>query len=264
MAGPGDIIESFRCWRDGVDDPSQVAVTYSGQFYQVCRDLGLEGFALSSHPRAQTVVDPPFRLEHRPLGLERAAGARYHLGEIIYDLRLIASCVRFGADTVLLQGGYHYWFLFALLRPFGIRMIPILMVVLWRKHGALDLYRKLLGRLNGWFFRRAAWRILSMSDDISRQVAELTSGRSVPIELFFPRFRRELFWPVSPPASTPFRVLFAGRIEGHKGVFDLLEVARRLASRGRADIEFDLCGTGGAFEELGRRVAPMPWWCRRQ
>jgi len=38
---------------------------------------------------------------------------------------------------------------------------------------------------------------------------------------------------------TPFRVLFVGRIERFKGVFDLLDIAQRFSSEAQ-DIIFDL------------------------
>jgi glycosyltransferase involved in cell wall biosynthesis len=37
-------------------------------------------------------------------------------------------------------------------------------------------------------------------------------------------------------------------------VFDLLNVAKRFATEGRTDIEFDLCGDGQALEELRRQA----------
>jgi glycosyltransferase involved in cell wall biosynthesis len=49
-------------------------------------------------------------------------------------------------------------------------------------------------------------------------------------------------------------VFFAGRIERDKGVFDLLTIAKRFKAAGVDDVAFDVCGTGGAFEELKREV----------
>ena len=34
-AGPGDVVGTYRHWKEGRDDPSQVAITYSGQFYDL-------------------------------------------------------------------------------------------------------------------------------------------------------------------------------------------------------------------------------------
>ena len=69
---------------------------------------------------------------------------------------------------------------------------------------------------------------------------------------FLPTYRRTEFVDVAEPDDkrSPFRVLFAGRIESDKGVFDLLEIAQRLSAEGRQDITFDLCGEGSALEPL--------------
>jgi glycosyltransferase involved in cell wall biosynthesis len=48
----------------------------------------------------------------------------------------------------------------------------------------------------------------------------------------------------------PFRILFVGRMEADKGVFDILEIAKRFASEGRKDFVFELCGSGSALECL--------------
>jgi glycosyltransferase involved in cell wall biosynthesis len=45
-------------------------------------------------------------------------------------------------------------------------------------------------------------------------------------------------------------VLFAGRIEVDKGVFDLLEIAKQFKREGRDNIKFNICGTGSAFKLL--------------
>ena len=80
----------------------------------------------------------------------------------------------------------------------------------------------------------------------------------VPVLRFAPTYRAELFRPgasTPPPVPPPFRVFYAGRVEQNKGVFALLDVAKRFAAEGRTDIEFDLCGDGNALEELRRRAA---------
>jgi glycogen(starch) synthase len=255
IAGPGDIVVSYRHWKDQSDDPSQLAVTYSGQFYEVCRVLDAESLAVSSHPRGERLDDPPFRVENRPSRYEQRTGLGYHLGEIGRCLRLIASAVAFRADAVVIQGGFTHWYLFGLLRLFGIDVIPVLMVVFWRKYHSPGKVARTALRLNGWFFRHCVARILCASDDIRRQVVEVAGGRPAPIEFFLPMFRAESF-PSLGAATTrpPFRILFAGRMEANKGIFDLLKVASLLEAEGRTDIEFDLCGTGTAFDELKNRV----------
>ncbi|HEX5242897.1 MAG TPA: glycosyltransferase family 4 protein, partial [Tepidisphaeraceae bacterium] len=96
---------------------------------------------------------------------------------------------------------------------------------------------------------------LSLSNDITDQLTELIGTIQKPMEPFLPSYRREAFAGLdSAPLPPPFRVFFAGRIERNKGVFDLLEIARRFSHEGRSDIEFDLCGEGGALPELRQQT----------
>jgi glycosyltransferase involved in cell wall biosynthesis len=73
--------------------------------------------------------------------------------------------------------------------------------------------------------------------------------------VFRPSFPAAAFAEI-PPArnfSAPFRVMFAGRIEQNKGVFDILEIAEKLREKGRP-IEFTLCGDGGALEAVEKAI----------
>ena len=111
-------------------------------------------------------------------------------------------------------------------------------------------------RLDGWFFRKRTAGVISLSKDITDQVMELLDGSTKTIVPFLPTYRAQSFEKLpKPPSIPPMRVFFAGRIERNKGVFDLLEIARRFAAEGRMDIEFDLCGDGGALPELRQAVA---------
>lgn len=257
IAGPGAVAVAYGNWRDGVDDPSEVALTYSGQFYEVCRGRDYEAYVVSTNAEARTVREGRFRIEHRPdNGWLRRGGLGYHLGEIRYALGLMGSAIRFRADAVLINGGWSHWYLFALLRLFGMTLIPTLHVMLWPKLKALSRSKRLFRRGNAWFFRTQPRAIMAVSPEIGRQVTELVGGAYKPIEVFLPAFRPEYFDAVAdPPEGRPFRVLYVGRVEGYKGVFDLLAIARRFQAEGRTDIEFDLCGSGGALDELRRQAA---------
>ena len=52
-AGPGDVIGTYNHWINRQDDPSQVSVTYSGQFYEVCCALDAEGYVISSYGKKE-------------------------------------------------------------------------------------------------------------------------------------------------------------------------------------------------------------------
>lgn len=256
-AGPGDVIGTYRHWREGHDDPGQVAMTYSGQFYDVCKELGAHGYAIASHPRREVVNDGTFRIEHRTIPFSGSKALLYHLGQCWMGLRMSVAALRYGADALVICDGTAHWFALRLLPKFGVKVIPTLHCMLWRKCAPPPgRVQRLIRRLDQPFWRKCAWRVLSASHDITRQLDELTSGRHPPVIDFLPTYRVGTFAenPDPPEQRVPFRVLFAGRIERYKGVFDLLEIAKRFAAAGKLDVEFDLCGNGSHLGELKRQV----------
>ena len=251
-AGPGDVIGTYEYWRDGRDDPAQVAMTYSGQFYDLCRELDAQALVISTCSRRASIRDGRFTIQHRPIPLRTRSGVLYHIGQLLHELRLVGAALRFRADVVVV-GGYGHWFAFLMLPMLGIHVVPTLHCVLWCKEsrpGHSVASRQLL-RLNRRMFARCT-AIMAVSDDIASQVTEMTAGQHPPLVSFLPTYRRSTFAGVAEPDPTqlPFRVLFAGRVERNKGVFDLLEAARRFKAEGRKGIVFDICGSGSALTGL--------------
>jgi glycosyltransferase involved in cell wall biosynthesis len=135
-------------------------------------------------------------------------------------------------------------------------VVSSLHCVLWPKYRGQKPTQRFIRFLNARFLRRGAFRILSMSEDITKQVTETTGGRPRPISQFLPTYRAGQFAGIAPadPGRRPFRVVFAGRIEQNKGVFDLLTIAERFDADGIRDIEFDICGTGSALDNLRKQA----------
>jgi glycogen(starch) synthase len=256
-AGPGDIIGTWKHWRDGRDDPGQVAMTYSGQFYDVCRYLGAAGYAIASHPRRETVGDQQFRIEHRPIPFAKStSGLAYHVGQALSAWQMTWRAFRYRADALVICDGTCHWFALRLLPFLGIEVIPTIHCMLWRKSDPpAGRLKRIIARLDQTFWRRSPRGILSASTDITEQIDQATQNDHRPVIPFLPTYRTDTFEPAPPPSSrTPFRVLFAGRIERYKGVFDLLDIARQFSAAGRTTIEFDLCGTGSDIDSLRQQV----------
>jgi glycogen synthase len=249
-AGPGDVIGTYHYWKQGQDDPSQVAITFSGQFYEVCSRLNAQGYVISSNPQQNFVQDGQFTLEHRPVPLAHKSGVLYHLGQIWYGMGLVFSALRFKADIVVACDTSHY-FVLSVLPLLGIQVVASLHCVLWHKYLPPSKGQKLLFKLNQSFFAKDCLAVLAISEDVIVQVQQVTHNQFRPIIPFLSYYRRSEFAQISPPdlARSPFRVLFGGRIERDKGVFDLLEIAKRFLAAGRKDIVFDICGDGSALEE---------------
>jgi glycogen synthase len=251
-AGPGNVIGTYKYWLNGQDDPSQVCVTYSGQFYDVCRFLDAEGYVISSFKEKEFFHDGQFTIEHRPMQFKNASGILYHFNQVWYGIGLIFSALTWKPDIAVVNEGTTHWFVLSILPYLGVKVVPSLHCTLWRKYIPLTTTEKIISRLNKHFFTNGCTAVLTASIDISKQVQECAGRRSRPIFEFLPMYRRSVFDGIAPPNEQylPFIVLFVGRIEVYKGVFDLLEIAKHFSCKGRQDIKFEICGTGSALESL--------------
>ena len=256
VAGGGDVIGTYRCWREGRDDPSQVARTYSGQFYDVCHALGIHATVIGYHPRQERIEEDGFTIEHRPMRLSSWHGPFYHLGQYWFHLAVVWRAIRDRCDIVFPATEAHlapYWIAVAN----KMDVVPINHCTLWPKRRRFGL-DALVRFFDKQFFRRGCSSIMVASKEISDQIDELTGGVHPPFAEFLPNYRRDMFAeiPKADHSARPFRVLFAGRIEENKGVFDLLEIATDLLQR-RHDIVFDIAGDGSTMVELRQRAIAL-------
>jgi glycogen(starch) synthase len=253
-AGPGDVLVTYSHWREGRDDPGQVSVTYSGQFYSLVRELGARACVISSSNRVQTVRENEFVIVNRPMPLARRRAILYFTGQWIWALRFIVSALRFGADAAVIDMTMCSMRPLRILPRLGIPLILSGHVVLWpklhRPQGLRWRFQKLLAST----LTHAPAAILSITSELDRQIRELTGGRSAPIIRFVPTYRRGAIENVPPPPAEPFRVMFAGRLVRDKGVFDLVEIARILRERGYGDIHIDIAGDGPDLEPLQKAI----------
>jgi len=253
MGGAGDSVGSYQYWKSGVDDPRQVSMSYAGQFFDVCREVGADVYALNGWKEKGFLREGSWTLHNVPVPYSGQGGLRHHLGQFGYGLYMFALALRHRAELAVVGGGTH-WFVLALFRMAGIEVVPSIHCVLWRKFSPpTGRVSRLIRRLNGWFFGRVPLAVLSASDEIAAQILSIAgNGGSRPLVEFLPTYETSTFAPTDtpPPAPRPFRVLFVGRVEADKGVFEVLRMARDLRAAGHADIEVDVCGTGSALERL--------------
>ncbi len=254
--GPEDVIEAYKYWVKNQDAPSQVSVPYSSQFYEVCQALDANGYVIAQSNESEFIRDERFTIERRPIPLASATGLMYHFRQIWCGLILLFDAIRFKADFAIVSSGTTHWFVLYLFSLMGIKIIPSIHCVLWAKYLPIRLADKLSLKLSRNLFASKCEAMLAVSHDITEQIAQLTDGEHQPVLEFFPSFRRKDFANIPEPSQgiSPFRVLFAGRIEENKGVFDLLSIMKRFVSEGMEDIVFDICGSGSALESLRLEV----------
>src|SRR5207248_9544758 len=119
------------------------------------------------------------------------------------------------------------------------------------------LTRRILLHLDGWFWRHIAQATICVSPECERQVRVVARRPRGGVFQYRAQFRRSFFAAIAPPPPhevRPFRVLFVGRVEANKGVFDLLAMADRLNALLPRQFEWHICGHGTASTELARQV----------
>ncbi|RDD30387.1 glycosyl transferase [Prosthecochloris sp. ZM] len=249
-AGPGDIVSTFANWKRGIDDPHQVAVTYSSLFFDTCRSLGAKGIAISSCPRADTVTTEQFHVENLPKPPQKS-GLAFHFQQIAYVMTILRKAVDAKADILVMADSTGHFFPLEWFAPASLYIIPSLHCTLWPRSKNSSLITKIIARLNRGIFRRRALAILCLSHDIRKQLLTITGNTTVPIYPFIPHYRRDVFATLPPPPqSSTFRLIYAGRMETEKGIDDLLEVAVTLSEKKIDSIEIHLCGNGSQEARL--------------
>jgi glycogen synthase len=249
--GPGDTIKD---WSEDQHDPR--SITFKSQFNEFCRDVGAETYIIAYHAKKAIYRNGPFTLEHRPKPMSGAAGIRYHVAQALYAFSLFLTAVRFRADVAVLDSGTSQYFMLGLFKLAGIKIVIILHNTLWPAgFPPTRPLPRIIAKLDSLFFRWVPIGTIGVSPECTRQVEELTKGKHRPIYQIRAQFRREYFRaiPAPPPHNQPpFRIMFMGRITRDKGVFDILEMAKRIEAQRRGRVRWEIHGVGPDLDELIR------------
>jgi glycosyltransferase involved in cell wall biosynthesis len=250
--GAANIIGAHEAWRSGVQDPTEVSITFSSQIADFCRSIGAHAYFVSPHGDARTATIDEFVLEHRPK--KGGHGLSYHLNEIVYALGLLMTARRFKADLALMDTGATPVFMLTLFKLFGIPVVSILHNTLWPAHFPQQRRRdRVLRWLDRIFWRHGAAGAIAVSPECERQVRAEAPRLTYPIIQIRAQFHRDYFAAIPPPpphTQRPFRVMFIGRVTESKGIFDMLEMAQSLERTDPGLVHWTICGKGDGFDAL--------------
>lgn len=250
QAGPGDAVGTYEQWAEGRHDARVPVLAYSAQFYSMVAALGAEALVITESGQQPAVPDPRFRF----ICVKRDRSARrlgWHLAERDYARRLAATINDWAPDATILGGDLKPGAYHAVARQ-G-RLFLTLHSTFWPMGSRPQ--ERLRDRARQWALGRALARAegaVCTSLECARQLEALTGGGQ-RVEAELPQV---LAAHLHPPRSRARarRLLFLGRIEANKGVFDLLEAFGALAPR-FADARLVLAGTGSADDALADAVA---------
>lgn len=254
--GAADAVKDYETWSVGKRTYHGLSNTCSIQLMRICEERGLFCHLVSRVKRPARVAGTHISAENKPIPFQGRGGILYHVGQLYYELYLIWTAVRLRTDLVIVRESGH-WFVMCLMSLFGTKVIPELQCSLWNAAlPDMPARRTWLRRANDYFFSRHAFAVLVLSKTIGDQVRRISGPNGPPIINFVPNYHSAPFDAVPEPNSGrhSFRVLYIGRIERNKGVFDLLETAERLRTKHGARFLFDLCGKGRAYDELSDSI----------
>lgn len=273
LPGPIDALQTYNSWLTQEEDSSSVAISYLWQFFDLCQELNAEALVLSmrkTDENKNSSIDSKsldeetllnggkIKIQYFPALFQASScGILFHLGKIIYLLRLCLVAIIYRADAVVITPARGYLFVLAPLTWLGIKVIPTLHCTFWpkfsKKNSAID--QKLV-QLSGNFIKNHCEAVLAFPGEVTNQVSLLTGG-SKKILNFLPTYRKQYFSQVDPPnpESTPFHILFLGRVTREKGVYTLVEIAQKLRTKGtESNFVFDICGDGPELEALQKTI----------
>ena len=94
---------------NGEQDPTQMSLTFSGEFADFCKESGAQAYIVSSYNEKQIFRDAEFVIESRPKARLRS-GIWYHLSEISYGIGLFITALRYRANVAVLNSGSTHYF----------------------------------------------------------------------------------------------------------------------------------------------------------
>ncbi|MFK3889929.1 glycosyltransferase family 4 protein [Sphingomonas sp. NPDC079357] len=254
ISGPVDARVVHDSWRSG-EPLGYFGTSYLLQFFDVADALGRDLIVTTSADTTRyDEVRAGVHIMNRPRRV--AGGLRYHLAEIAWLWARVRETVAGGARVIVLTDAMFHWWALVPWRWRGVRFVNALHCAILRPAAREPLTRRVLGRLLAWLHYRFGDPTLAASPLIVEQVKALSGGR-IDATLFLPTYAPAQFATIAPPAASPrddFHVLFAGRVERNKGVFDMLEACRRLHAEGGRRIVFHICGEGTASMALRDEV----------
>ncbi|KXJ49256.1 MAG: hypothetical protein AXW17_11420 [Colwellia sp. Phe_37] len=255
-SGPANLVRTYDYWLQGTSDPNEVSITFSSQILDYCKKTNSPVYMISTSADKKLLVDNDVTIEHRKkTNISFLGGLGYHLSELIYGIGLLITALRFKADIVLADSGVTHYFILFLFRLFGIKVIPVLHNTLWPSgFPPKKLSQRCVDWLDKWFFIYGANAITGVSDECRIQVESLAGQKAVAKFFQFRAQFEEDFFSKIPAApdidKKPFTILFVGRVEEFKGVYDIVEMASKLDDAHPGKFHWMICGTGPCLENL--------------
>lgn len=252
LSGPIDGPAVYDIWQKKSKQP-YLGTSYLSQFYDLIDREDHSGFVITCLPgRKATSYRKNLKICNIPRD-HGASGFWYHLFSAMWVIRSTFLIIAERPKYLIVTDAQDYWFLMLPARLMGIRIIAAYHCTLWPPYQTLKWHQRTLVSLNSLFLKWCAFGIVTASRTISEQVRTIVKNNHITIHEFLPTYEPSQFALINPPLRqniSPINVLFAGRIEANKGIYDFCEMATVLSNRYPRRFNFHICGDGSELANV--------------
>ena len=252
VSGPIDAASVFERWKSKGREANYFGTVYLDQFITICSQLNADLYVITTLPGGESLKQIDWCTVHNLPTPGSASGLRYHVQSVLWALRVVRALLRFEPDVVVSTAMQNYWFVLCVLKIMNIKLVSSLHSAIWPQFSKTKPSLKFLNKLNSLYYRYCASAFMTVSADIKSQICKYYKISPEMVREFIPTYDRQAFSGQKPKpfAERPFTVLFCGRVEENKGVFHLVEMAKRLRALDRGRFLFHVCGDGSQLAAL--------------
>lgn len=248
--GPGDAAGTLKSWASNIEDDSIIAKTYSGQVFDLAKELGSELLVITDNPKSHKLEADRISVESLPRG-DMGSGWKYWVNMKKHAELVARRASDYGADVAIVS--LHYGLLS--LGAFKKYQIPVILDMhntLWPMGLEPHILKRVLLKTMAVIGQSGLEAVIAVSPECGRQLNRLITEK--PVFEHIPQYPENLQHISSEKnllsPSKEFRILFAGRIEEVKGVFDVLDAAELLITEGYPQVKWIIAGSGSAEYQL--------------
>ena len=253
--GGADIVADAE--REARGDSTGFGSSFAGQVRRLLIAHGIEGILVCSNSKGGELRQGHVLSINIPRWADESGGLGFHLSRTLYGIRLARYAHRNRVDLAIIDSGTAHYFSLAAFRIFRIPVAVNFHNVRWPiGFEPTGLVRRAIRYLDSAFFRKIPVAALGCSPECQKQAC--ADGANVlPFFSWTGQYKREAFSPSvnKQNPDQPFRLMFAGRVEKNKGVFDLLKIIATLSQRRGRAVVVEVCGDGTALPELRSKVS---------